>query len=103
MNKVSEVTLETLNSTPEGHKIAKFFLHLKRGHYALMPNRLEQTTVLKKTRSQGTDFYRVVSTATVPFESIKKTGLLPQHFVELNASPAGSESQEYGDALVFSV
>lgn len=100
---MNEVSLKTLNSTPLGHKIAKFFLHLSKGHYALMPDRLGKTTVLRKTKSKGTDFYKVVSTANVPFDVIKETGLLPSHAVELNASPAGSESQEYADALVFAV
>ena len=102
MNK-AEVSLETLNSTPTGHTIANFFKHLAKGDYALLPNRAGKTTVLRKTESHGTDFYKVVSTANIPFDSIKNTGLLPSYMVELNASPAGSESQEYADALVFAV
>ena len=100
---MKEVSLQTLDSTPTGHTIASLFSHLKKGNYALLPDRLGKTTVLRKTKSQGTDFYKIVSTANIPFDSIKKTGLLPSYNIELNASPAGSESQEYADALVFFV
>ena len=96
--------LTTLNTDPVGRTIISALSHLDDGNYALAPEENGKTKVLKLTHSHETDFYRFLCTINLPFEKIKQSNLLQNYPVELNASPAGSESQEYEmDALVFSV
>lgn len=101
---MNSIALTTLNSTPQGRTIVHAFSKLEKGTYALLPDKKGRTRVLKKTKSAGTDFFKYLSTSNLPFHCIAKTNLLPTYAVELNASPAGSDSQEYAEnALVFHV
>ena len=101
---MSSIALRSLNSSPVGRTIISHFSDLDNGKYALVPDEKSgRTKVLKLTKSFGTDFYKYFSTVNVPFSKILETNLIPTYFVELNASPAGSESQEYAKALVFAV
>lgn len=101
---MTTVELQSLKQTPIGRTISYAFSHLGNGSYALLPdNKTGKTKVLKLTKSAGTDFYKYRETINFPFKRIKESNLLPSHSVELNASPIGSESQEYEDALVFNV
>lgn len=80
----------------------------KENDYALIPTQKKgesskgYSDLLEKVPSHGTDFYRFLVTIRVPFEAIEKSQLLPKHTINLNASPAGSESQEYAEAYLFS-
>lgn len=73
----------------------------KKMNYALIPTKKKTenfkgySDLLEKVPSHGTDFYRFLVTIRVPFEEIEESQLLPKHTINLNASPAGSESQEY--------
>ena len=101
---MNSIALQSLNTHPVGRTIANMLSKLEIGNYALVPEKSTgRTKILKLTPSHGTDFYKYLYTINFPFEGIKKSNLLPNHSVELNASPAGSESQEYADALVFCV
>ena len=100
---MNTVNLSSLVSTPAGRSIAYNLSDLEEGDYALIPDKTGKTRILRKTPSKGTDFYKYLHTANIPFEKISKSGLLPSYTVELNASPIGSDSQEYENALVFSV
>ena len=103
---MNSIALKTLNTTPVGRTIVHAFsnLNLEKGSYALIPDRKGRTQVLIKTKSAGTDFYRYFKTVNFPFHRIVESNLIPKYAVELNASPAGSESQEYAEnALVFHV
>ena len=102
---MNTIALETLLSHPVGRTIAYALSDLTKGNYALVPDKKSgKTKVLKKTPSHGTDFYKYLCTSNLPFEGIRKSNLLPNYPVELNASPVGSDTQEYAkDALVFYV
>ena len=95
--------LIALKNHPVGRTILNIFSDLDNGNYALVPDNAGKTQLRKFTKSHGTDFYRYIKTVNIPFDGIRKSNLLPYCHVELNASPAGSDCQEYADALVFSV
>lgn len=102
MNSIALKTLET--TSPFGRTIAYAFSNLTKGSYALLPDEKNgRTKLLKKTKSAGTDFYRYLFTVNFPFRRLKESNLIPSYHIELNASPAGSDSQEYRNALVFHV
>lgn len=101
---MNSIALQTISSVPTGQTIVSLLSHLEKGEYALMlDKKTTNTKVLKRTPSHGTPFYRHFETIDFPFHEITCSGLIPKWTIELNASPAGSESQEYADALVFSV
>lgn len=95
--------LQALKNHPVGRTIANIFSDLDKGDYALVSDTSGKTQLRRFTKSFGTDFYRYVKTINIPFEGLCKSNLLPRRHVELNASPAGSDCQEYAYALVFSV
>jgi len=101
---MNSIALKTINVTPVGCTIFNQFKDLGTGNYALIPDRNGRTKLLKKTESAGTDFFKHIKTVNYPFYIIAESNLFPKYSVELNASPAGSESQEYAkDSLVFHV
>lgn len=101
---MATVELQSLNVSPIGRTIANALSHLRKGSYALLPDtKTGRTKILKLTKSAGTDFYRYRETINFPYNRIEEANLLTSHSVELNASPAGSESQEYANALLFKV
>lgn len=80
------------------------FPKLKSGRYAFVKKSDKNCSVLKFTPSKGTAFYKDTKmTLELPFEKIQECGKFPFQHVERNASPAGSESQEYEPALLFEV
>ena len=97
-------TLNSLKEHPVGRTIVNALSNLDNGNYALVPGPKGKTKVLKLTSSHGTDFYKYFCTVNLSFEGIQKSKLLENYPVELNASPEGSDSQEYAnDALIFCV
>ena len=101
---MNSIALKSINVTPVGRTIFNQFKDLGRGNYALIPDPKGRTKLLKKTKSAGTDFFKYLKTVNFPFHRIVESNLFPKYSVELNASPAGSESQEYAkDSLVFHV
>ena len=101
---MNTIELQSLQMHPVGRTIANALSNLTNGNYALVPGPMGTTNVLKLTPSHGTPFYRFHSTVNLPFEGVKKSKLLKNYPVELNASPRGSYSQEYAmDALIFCV
>lgn len=100
------VSLQSLNIHPVGRSIVNAFSFLQKGKYAFAPSRKKagRTDVLVYVKSRGTNFYRYFKTVNFPFDGIKKSNLIPNYPVERNASPAGSDCQEYEmDALPFVV
>lgn len=100
------VSLQSLNVHPIGQSIVSALSSLEKGNYALTSNKKDhgRTDILKRVDSKGTDFYRYLNTINIPFAGISKSNLIPNFPVELNASPAGSDCQDYAmDALVFKV
>lgn len=101
---MKSIALKSLETHPVGWTILHNLPNLENGNYALIPEKTTgRTQILKLTPSHGTDFYKYFNTINLPFEQIKNLNLFPSYLVELNASPAGSDSQEYADALVFFV
>lgn len=96
--------------TPVGKSIfnSNSSAYWKENDYALIPTKKKTenfkgySDLLEKVPSHGTDFYRFLVTIRVPFEEIEESQLLPKHTINLNASPAGSESQEYAEGYLFS-
>lgn len=100
------VSLQSLSIHPIGRSIVNALSPLEKGNYALTSSKKKhgRTDILKRIPSCGTDFYRYLKTINIPFSGISKSNLIPNFPVELNASPAGSDCQEYAmDALVFKV
>lgn len=100
------VSLQSLNIHPVGRSIANAFSFLEKGKYAFAPSKKKagRTDVLQYVKSEGTNFYRYLTTVNFPFRGIEKSNLIPTYPVERNASPAGSDCQEYEmDALPFVV
>lgn len=100
------VSLKTLNIHPVGRSIVNVLSFLSEGHYALVPSKKKsgRTDILVYVESHGTNFYRYLHTINFPFNGIKKSNLFPNYPVERNASPAGSDCQDYAmDALLFKV
>ncbi len=100
------VSLQSLNVHPVGRSIVNALSTLEVGNYALTSSKKNHggTDILKRVPSHGTDFYRYLKTINLPFAGISNSNLIPNLPVELNASPAGSDCQEYAmDALVFKV
>lgn len=101
---MNTIALHSLNNSPVGRTIVNALSKLEEGKYALVPEKNGRTRVLRLTKSEGTDFYKYFDTIKLPFHRIQESNLFPCYAVELNASPAGSDSQEYAlDALVFYV
>lgn len=100
------VSLKSLSIHPVGRSITNVLSFLSEGSYALIPSEKEagKTDILMYVTSQGTNFYRYLTTLQFPFNGIKKSNLFPNYPVERNASPPGSDCQEYAmDALIFKV
>ena len=100
------ISLQSLNIDPVGRSIANVFSFLEKGDYAFAPSSRNagRTDVLVFAKSAGTNFYRYLTTVNFPFDGIEKSNLIQKYPVERNASPAGSDCQEYEmNALPFVV
>lgn len=100
------VSLQSLNIHPVGRSIVNAFSFLGKGKYAFAPSRKRagRTDILVYVESKGTDFYRYFKTVNFPFTGIEKSNLIQKYPVERNASPAGSDCQDYEmNALPFMV
>lgn len=100
---MTTIALNSLETNPFGRTICSLFPDLEKGNYALIPANNGRTKLMKQTKSEGTDFYKDYKHVNFPFEKIVASRLLPSYPIELNASPAGSDCQEYESALVFHV
>ncbi len=100
---MTTIALNSLETNPFGRTICGLFSNLEKGNYALTRAKNGRTQLMKLTKSSGTDFYRFYRLVNFPYDRIVASELLPSNYIELNASPAGSDCQEYASALVFNV
>lgn len=84
-----------------GNAMLNLLTSLTSGDYALVVSISGKTELRQLTKSHGTDFYKFVKIVDISPEQLNNYS--PHRTIALNASPAGSESQEYVDALVFSI
>lgn len=103
--KTPEVFLQLLNQDSLGKSISSALLpRLRKGKYALVKKKNGNSKVLVYTPSRGTSFYNDTKVnLNIPYDEIKESGLLPTYHVERNASPAGSDSQQYEEGLLFEI
>lgn len=100
------VSLQSLNIHPVGRSIVNAFSFLEKGNYAFAPSKKQdgRTDILVYVKMKGPGFYRYFKTINFPFAGIEKSKLIPKYPVERNASPAGSDCQDYEmNALPFMV